>query len=404
MLKVRGSGVPVTGPLAGFVEGFLVDLSGLGYSPRSLEGQLRVVRHLSGWLAVEGLAAEDLTGRVVARFVAVRRGVAPSMRSEKALVPLLVYLRGLGAAPDAEPSQPATPAEVVLERFAHYLSVERALAAATVLSYVSQVRPFFVVHPSEEEWSSLNARQVADFVTRRAVGQRARSLQVGANALRVLLRWMWLEEMVATQLAEAVGSVAAPTGTVPPKALTAAEVRAVIGALPASGPARLRNESMLVMMLRLGLRAGEVASLRLEDIAWRTGLVQIRGKGARCDELPLPVDVGELVAAYLRHGRPVGTGHREVFLGLLAPHRPATAVTVSCMAADLMRRADIGGSGAAHRFRHTAACGVLAAGGGLVEAGQLLRHSDLNSTGAYARADVASLALLARPWPTEVSR
>lgn len=388
------------GPLDAFAEGFLAELGGLGYSPRGSEAQLLLLRHLSGWLAGEGLTAGDLSADVVDRFVAARRRVTTKHRSARALVLLLAHLRGCGVAPAAELATPVAPVDVLLERFARYLSILRGLAAATVSSYVSQVRPFLAAHIcSDGDWSSLSASEVAGFITDRARAGRPRSVAVRANALRALLRWMWREGIVPSPLDYAVGSVAARTGTAPPKSLSAGEVSALFAALPA-GPARLRNEPMLALMCRLGLRAGEVASLRLRDIDWRAGVISVRGKGDRREQLPLPDDVGGLLVAYLQRGRPAAGARREVFLALDAPHHALTAPAISSVAARALARAGISGPGAAHRLRHTAACAVLAGGGGLIEAGQLLRHSSPAATAVYARCDLQALRALIRPWPS----
>ena len=393
----------VSGPLGEFAEGFRAELADLGYSLRGSEAQLRLMGHLSGWLGARGFSAGDLTGEVSAQFVAARRGLYSSLRSQRALDPLLGYLRGRGVAPVAVMVSPAEPS--VVERFAQYLLMQRGLAPATVRSYVAQVRPFLAAHEGNGGgWASLTARQVAVFVTGRAVGQRPRSVGVGVNALRALLRWMWLEGMVPMPLADTIGSLAAPTGTGLAKALTTGQVGDLLAALPANGAVRLRDEAMLALMWRLGLRAGEVASLRLEDIDWRVGVVAVRGKGNRREQVPLPVDVGELIAAYLQRGRPVGRAHRQVFLAVDAPHRPLGAGAVSSVAARAMTRAGIAGPGAAHRLRHTAACRVLAGGGGLVEAGQLLRHASAAATAVYAKSDLTALTALTRPWPVEVGR
>lgn len=386
------------GPLGGFVEGFAAELEGRGYSWRSSEAQLGLMRHLSRWLGARGLTAGDL-GAVIDAFIVDRRALYVGLRSERALWPLLAYLRELGVVPAAAGVEASTPTEAVVERFARYLSVERGLAVHTVHSYVSQVRPFLAVFgPDEAGRVTVTAGQVTAFVTARGVGQRPRSAAVGANAVRALLRWMWREGIVAAALADAVGTFAGPTVTAVPKALTAEEVVRLPTGLSADAAARLRDEPMLALMLRLGLRAGEVAALRLDDIGWRTGVIVVAGKRGRRDQVPLPVDVGELLVAYLRDGRPDSV-HRQVFLGVDAPHQILGATAVSCVAARALARADITGPGAAHRLRHTAACGVLAAGGGLVEAGQLLRHSSPQATAVYARADVTALAVLARPWP-----
>ena len=155
----------------------------------------------------------------------------------------------------------------------------------------------------------------------------------------------------------------------------------------------------MTLMLRLGLRAGEAASLKFEDLNWRLGTITVAGKRGRVDALPLPVDVGESLVAYLRTGRPAGTMHRQVFLSIDAPHSSMTSIAVTNMVAHAMRRAGISGAGAAHRLRHTAAMSVIATGGGLIEAGQLLRHTSVSSTAIYARADIGGLAILVRPWP-----
>jgi site-specific recombinase XerC len=295
------------------------------------------------------------------------------------------------------------PVEVLLERFGRYLSRERGLAGSTVDSYVSQVRPFVRAHAAAG-WGALTGRRVAVFVTERSLAQPPRSVAVRANALRCLLRWMWREGLVSSPLlADAVGKIAAATGDVPARALTATELERLLAGRPA-GPARVRDQTMLALMWRLGLRAGEVACLRLDDVNWREGVVLVRGKRARLDQLPLPVDVGKLLSGYLSCGRPRGSAHRQVFLGLDAPHGPLSSAAVSSVAARALAAAGLAGGGGAHRLRHTAACGVLAAGGGLIEVGQLLRHASPATSALYVRSDPRALAALARPWPTGASR
>ncbi len=392
-------GVRVLGPLEEFVEGFAAELTGLGYSWRGGEGQLRLMAHLSRWMSAQGLTPGDLTAEAVERFVIARRASYRGLRSPRALVPLLGYLRSRGAIPREPVVAAMDPVEVLLERFGGYLARERGLAEATVTSYVSQARPFVWEH-TPEKWGALTGRQVAVFVTECSLAQPPRSVAVRANALRCLLRWMWREGLVSSpSLADAVGKVAAPTGKVPPKALNVTELESLVAGLPA-GSARARDEAMLVLMWRLGLRAGEVARLRLEDVNWREGVVLVRGKRARRDHLPLPVDIGKLLAGYLSRGRPRGPAHREVFLALDAPHGPLSSTAVSSVAARALVAAGVAGGGGAHRLRHTAACGVLAAGGGLAEVGQLLRHSSPETSAIYARSDHRALVVLARPWPT----
>lgn len=393
---MAGCRPPVVGPLGQFVDGFLVELAELGSSQRSWEAQLRLLRLLSIFLASRTLETGDLTSKVLGGFIEDRQRSGTKMRSKRALSPLLGYLRRLGVVPEAKAT---TPTEPTLVAFSRYLRTERGLASTTVAGYVSQVRPFLGAFPDRSAWGSLTSRTVSAFVLRRAGRVSARSMQVEAKAVRALLRWVWVEGMVSAPLADAVGPFAAARGTRPPKALTASEVDNLRRAV-AAGPDRLRNEAMVALMLRLGLRAGEVVALCLQDIDWRGGVVRIRGNGAHLDALPLPVDVGQVRGTYLAEGRPNAVSHRQVFLRSPAPHAPLSVQAVSLMVSAALHRGGTTGPGAAHRLRHTAACGVLATGGGLIEAGQLLRHSGLSATAIYAKADLPALRAVARPWPT----
>ena len=152
-----------------------------------------------------------------------------------------------------------------------------------------------------------------------------------------------------------------------------------------------------LVLLRLGLRAGEVARLRLEDLDWRAGQVTVHGKGDRVDVLPMPADVGAAVAAYLRRGRPA-SAEREVFVTVHAPRRALSRTGVSWIVRAACIRAGIPPVGA-HRLRHTAACQLLACGAPLAEIGQLLRQNSETTVSIYARVDVDRLRPICRPWP-----
>lgn len=396
----------VPGRLDEHVESFAAELTALGYAPRSVEEQLRLVRHLSRWLAARGLMTDALSGEVVRAFVAERRRTTTKLRSERALVPLLRYLRTLDVAPAMAPEVPATPAEALLQGFGGFLASEKRLAPATVRSYCSLVRPFVVAHVGRPGgWASLSPRDVDQFIVARAAVERPGSVGVRANALRALLRWMWRERLVDASLPGAVGRVAAPAARrVGQTAFGTEEVVRLLGALSEDATARPRDEAMLALLARLGLRAGEVASLRFEDLDWRAGVIRVRGKRGRVDDLPLPSDVGAALGAYLKSARPSGTSHREVFLGVDAPHGPITGAAVTSVVIHARRRAGIDGRGGAHRLRHSAACAVLASGGGLTEVAQLLRHEHPSASARYARSNLEALATLARPWPAEVVR
>jgi site-specific recombinase XerD len=154
---------------------------------------------------------------------------------------------------------------------------------------------------------------------------------------------------------------------------------------------------VLVVLVRLGLRVSEVAALELAHVDWRHGEILISGKGDREERLPLPADVGEAVAAWLRSGRPKCSSTR-VFTSLVAPRGEMTGKAVSAIVSRAAIRAGVPAA-TAHRLRHTAATELLRAGASLPEVGQVLRHASMLSTAIYAKVDQAALSLVARPWP-----
>jgi integrase len=158
-----------------------------------------------------------------------------------------------------------------------------------------------------------------------------------------------------------------------------------------------RDYAILVLLVRLGLRAAEVAGLRLDDIDWRAGEIVVRGKRHTEERLPLPPDVGEAIAAYLSGGRP-RRPEREVFLRVFAPIRGLDPQSVSDRVRVAAERSGLGSFGA-HRLRHTAATQMLRGGASLTEVAQVLRHRRVATTAIYAKVDHRALRTLAMPWP-----
>lgn len=158
-----------------------------------------------------------------------------------------------------------------------------------------------------------------------------------------------------------------------------------------------RDLAVLTLLSRLGLRAGEVTALRLEDIDWRAGEIMVRGKGSRQEQLPLPVDVGEALADWLHNGRP-RCDHDLVFARVRAPHSRLSATGIAAIVHGACKRAGLPEIGP-HRLRHTAATEMLRAGASLSDVGQVLRHRDADTTAIYAKVDRLALAALIQPWP-----
>lgn len=396
------SRVRVTGPLELCAEGFVAALGEAGYRPAAATSQVRLLAHLSRWLEAEGLRPADLTEAQLARFrreyvvgYASLRGLAATME------PLLGHLRGLGMIPAAEPRS-LTAADELLESYRRYLTIERGLTTGTARGYVDIVRPFVksrVNTAGEVELWELSPADVLAFLLAETRRRSRKSSKLLVSALRSLLGFWHVQGVIARPLVGAVPSVAGWRLQGLPRALDSEQVAALLGSCDRCTVAGIRDLAILTMLVRLGLRRGEVSALTLDDIDWRAGELIVRGKGGRVERLPLPDDVGEAIAVYLRDGRPPGFAGREVFVRIKAPRAPLTAGGVTQVVGSASKRAGIG-EVTAHRLRHTAATELLRQGAGLQEIGELLRHRSVLTTAIYAKVDRDRLRELARPWPT----
>ncbi|MCX2934265.1 site-specific integrase [Mycobacterium sp. CVI_P3] len=393
--------VCVTGPLAAFSSGFAAELVRLGYRPNASANQLQLMAHLSRWMMQHGLAADGLTASVLADFLAARRAAGYRLwLSPKALTPLLEYLRGVDVTPVEPEPQPGGAVETLLARYRGYLVSERGLSAATAALYAHLTRPLLASRMAggELDVASLTAADVIGFVRVSCPGRAVGTAKLIVTAVRSLLGFLHVEGVIGSSLASAVPSVAGGTGLGVPRGLDPDAVARLLACCDRSSPMGRRDYAMLVLLARLGLRPGEVCSLRLDDIDWRAGELVVTGKGHRIERLPLPVDVGEAVADYLRDGRPATADCRTVFVRFRAPHR---SLSVSGVTDTVHRTAARAGLGCirARVLRHTAATAMVQAGAALPEVGQVLRHRRLLTTSVYAKVDIEGLRELARPWP-----
>ena len=392
----------VRGPLAPYVDGVRAELERLGYTPLTAAAHVRLVAHLSRWLARHGVEASGLTPAAVDAYFAQRRAAGyVGHVTGRALQPLLGHLQRLGVVSPPVPVAPASPQERLLAQYRDYLTAERGLTETTAALNVRMVRPFLAdqarMRQGRLELEQLTAGEVAAFVVAQG-RQRPKSVKRMVTALRSLLGFLHVAGIVDQPLASAVPSVAGWTQTGLPKALDAEQVAALLASCDERTATGRRDLAILTLLVRLGLRAGEVAALSLEDIDWRRGEITVRGKGNRHDRLPLPADVGQRIVAYLRDGRPASTQDRTVFVRAQAPSRALTSNAVTTVVACAGRRAGLGVIGA-HRLRHSAATAMLRAGGSLTEIGQTLRHVRPLTTAMYAKVDIQALRQLTRPWP-----
>lgn len=389
--------VRVAGPLAPHAPGFGRELLGCGYTDLSTAEQLRLMSHLSRWMAREGVDA--LGGEQIAAYCAARKADGYVARlTPRSLGRLLAFLQAQGvmlAASAAGP--PAGAEEELLGRYRAYLVEERGLVPAVVSQYLKAAALFVDDYPGAVTGQrALDAAAVSAFCARELPRRGRASAADLASALRSFLRFLHVEGLVGTPLAQAVPAVANRKGCGLPRALPPTAVARLLASCDRRTRLGRRDYAMLMLLARLGLRAGEVASMSLDDIAWRAGELTVHGKGGRDDRLPLPCDVGAALAVYLRSRPRVTT--RAVFLRATAPTGAITSAAVTWAVYNACDRSGVPRAGA-HRLRHSLATQMLAAGSSLTEVGQVLRHARVATTAIYAKVDHRALGALVLPWP-----
>ncbi len=380
----------VSGPLAAFADAFGEALAGRGYSARSAGELMRLAAKLSGWLQSRDLCAADVTAAVIGEFFAERRrdGCARWRTSRS----LALLAECMGIAPGGAPGG-------LLSRYGVYLLAERGLAASTTDRYLRLAAAFLAWLPGGEEGvAGLEAGRVVAYVMEECPRRGGARAKLIVTALRSLLRFLHADGHAGAALAGAVPTAARRRGARLPAPVDRGHVQLLLGACDRGTGLGARDYAVILAMSRLGLRAGEVASLRLADVNWHDGLLSVCGKGNRRDALPLPADVGQAMAGYLTLARPGRPASPYLFTCSAAPYGPLRASSAGGIVSRACRRAGIPVFGP-HRLRHALACDLLARGAPLEEIAQLLRHGDLTTTAAYARADLARLVELAQPCP-----
>ena len=382
-----GSGGPVvTGPLAQHEAAFRAYLVHAGYMPRSVRGLVRAMARASRWLEAGGPHAGEITPQEAADLEAAVPGTGPVLR----------FLRRAGVAGAGAETGPAV---ALLAEFGGWLAGERGLSPVTVRCYRKHARVFLAAlpEPLDETLGRLGAGQVTAFMVGYCQGRNTESAKAMVTAIRALLRFVHVSGRTPVLLAGAVPAVAGWRLASLPRGLAAGQVGRLLDSCDRSTVTGRRDYAILTVLARLGLRGAEAAALQLGDIDWRAGEVMVRGKGSRLERLPLPVPVGEALAAWLTGGR-ARCGSSAVFVTVRAPYRQLSSSAVRAIMGRACDRAGLARRGA-HRLRHSLATEMLRAGASLPEVGQVLRHRSQLATSVYAKVDESALRVLARPWP-----
>lgn len=389
------SRVRITGPLVPYAAGFLAELENQGYRANSASDQLRLLAHVSRWLQEQNLEIFEFTNEHVEEFLLARRADGyVQWCSTKGLTPLLTYLRALHIVPEATEA-PRTPSETLLDAFRTYLRQERGLVDGTATSYVGVARLLLDENVEPVEFlRDLDPSDVMRFVTHQC---HVRNASYVACGLRSFLHYCHLSGLTPSSLSGAIPSVASWRLATLPTGPSIDEVHLLLACCDRDTTTGVRDVAVLTLLARLGLRAGEVAAMQLSDLDWRRAEMVVRGKGARLDTLPLPVDVGNVLSDWLERRGSCATA--SVFVRVHAPRVALSSSGVSCVVRRACRRAGLAPF-SAHRLRHHCASDMLAAGSNLGEIAQILRHHSLITTALYAKVDQCALAGVAQPWPS----
>lgn len=390
------------GPLNPAMRDFTRFLIESGYSRSSVEHRRRLITALDQWCDERQIEPAEFNEDQVEQFLRERR---KKYSAQFADVPtlrcFLQHLRDAKLVPSPAIKGVTTPMDRLLARFREYLAEERGLKENTQKGHLKVVGRFLDGRFKDRliVLSDLNPRDVAKFVLCRAQissmeGQRATSV------LRSFFRFLYQRGDIQANLAACVPTVTNWSLSSVPKYLPTAQVELLLEKCPQDSATGQRDYAILLLLARLGLRAGEIVNMELDDIDWDVGEFSIRGKGNREDRLPIPADVGGALARYLHEARPRCTS-RKMFIRMHAPYQGFQGPSsVTVIVHQAMNRAGLNPvHRGAHTLRHSLATRLLASGASLTEIGKLLRHQLIKTTAIYAKVDLPVLRDLAQPWP-----
>ncbi len=394
------------GPAGPFLDGFAESMFVAGYSPAMIGSYLWAAEHVGLWMARRGAAIADLDEGLLARFVRhlLRCRCRGCKRGAHKRVPFRVhaFLRYLREKGVVSTSAPETPRPHLVIEYGAWMRERRGLAEATIAHSLPVAQA--LLGTVSDDPARLDAAGVRKFVLEYVRRHAPASAGCVTTIVRCFLRWLVMQGRCTTDLTEAVPKV--PTWRLArlPRYIPADDVERIIAACDRSSPVTRRDRAMLLLLARLGLRAGDVVGLRLGDIEWEQGRLRVVGKGRRETRLPLPQDVGDAILGYLEIERPAAaTDH--VFLTARTPIRPIGSSGLHDVVGRAIERAGVEApSRGTHILRHSLATRLLRQGATLDAIGALLRHRDVSTTALYAKVDIDLLRQVSQPWPrAEVS-
>ena len=395
-------------PAAPFLDGLVLGLQEQGYSAETIKHYVLCAERFCQWLDEQRLAFTDVNETLVNRYTTgLPRRIRPACpngiphKHAGGLFHLVAVLRQAHVIPPLQPPTPATEGERWLARYGNHLDQRQGAAWSTRRKCLHYVRRLieFRFPGADPDWSALDACDIVNFLAGQACHGKG-AVKTAASAVRSLLRFLVLEGAVRPGLEAAVPPLPRWRLSGLPPYLTTKQVDHILKVCRQSSKSPSRNTAVLLLLARLGLRADEVAGLQFRDVDWREGVIRIRShKSRRERQLPLPAEVGLAVAEYLRESRPASPS-RSIFVHGHAPFRSLRNSGVGGIARRALKLAGIVvPRPGAHVFRHTVATRMIRRGATLPQVAEVLGHLDLETTALYAKLDLATLSVVAMPWP-----
>jgi integrase/recombinase XerD len=392
-------------PAGALVEEFADYLLENGYAAISARRHIRSAEHLVHWASRNGLSVAELDNLDLERFGdhlgRCRCGQYSRAQPVNILTGARLFLnhsQGVDM-PAIREAKPAGPKPALLQSFCVWMREHRGTSERTLYNYGLPIGE--LIGRFGEDPSKLEARGLRDFVLQQSRSTGWAGAKRCTTALRMFLRFLIAEGRCRGALLGAIPVLAHWRLSSLPRYLAPENVERLIEACDLSSPVGKRDRAILLLLARLGLRAGDIVQLRLHDIDWQGAWIHVSGKNRRQTRLPLTQEVGEAIVAYVQEGRPRAQTD-ALFLRSRAPFRElASHQAVSVLVARAIRRARIQrpGPGAAHLLRHSLASSMLRQGASLQEISALLRHRSIETTEIYAKIDVSALQQIAQPWP-----
>jgi site-specific recombinase XerD len=385
-----------------FMDSYASELKEAGYSYQSAQMHIRLVEGFGGWLRYSKIDMHRVNSSHIEKYICYRNRKEQQTKSTGILTALKRILRLVATTQLSSGevrTDNRTPAEKIAEEFDLYLVRDRALTQATTRTYGDYAKKFlkYRFKTGGVDLSLLRTKDVLDFVRKSAGLQGTRRAKLLVTSLRSFFRFAKHRGYITLDLEACVPTVPNWSKTEIPRALSEEKVKTILSQCKRNTTTGRRDYAILLLLARLGLRAGEVARLRLDDIDWKEGQITVQGKGRKMCQMPLPADVGEAIASYLKDGRPRRES-RVLFLQRRAPFD--RGINISGVVARAIARSGVETSRkGAHQFRHGLAIQMLKRGASLSEIGEILRHASVDTTTIYAKVDIESLRSLALPWP-----